>query len=68
MPTWTFGVFPQGISPQGIGAIGMLLNFAITLALAPLFPAPPQYVQDMVDAVREPEGEGPPVALEGLEA
>lgn len=63
MTPWTFGIFPQGISPQGIGALGMLVNFAITLALTPLFPAPRQSVQEMVDAVREPEGEGPAVVL-----
>ena len=65
MPRWTFGVFPSGISPEGIGAIGMLLNFAVTLALTPLFPAPRAQVQDMVDAVREPEGEGPALEMEG---
>jgi cation/acetate symporter len=64
MPPWTFGVFPRGVSPQGIGAIGMLLNFGVTLALTPLFPPPSQKVQDMVDAVREPEGGGPALELE----
>ena len=64
MSPWSFGLFKNGVSPQGIGAIGMLLNFAVTLALTPLFPAPSEKVQDMVDAVREPEGEGPAMEIE----
>jgi cation/acetate symporter len=64
MSPWTFGLFASGVSPQGIGAIGMLLNFAVTLALAPLFAAPSAKVQEMVDAVREPEGEGPALEIE----
>jgi cation/acetate symporter len=64
MTPWNFGVFPSGISPQGIGAIGMLVNFAVTAALTPLFPPPSQQVQDMIDSVREPEGTGPALELE----
>jgi cation/acetate symporter len=64
MPPWTFGIFEHGISPQGFGAIGMLLNFAVTLALTPLFPAPSEEIQEMIDAVREPEGVGPALAME----
>ncbi len=56
---WCFG-----IGPQGIGTVGMALNFIVTLALTPLFPPPSQKIQDMVDAVREPEGVGPAVAIE----
>ncbi len=59
MPHWCFG-----IGPQGIGSVGMLLNFAVTLALTPLFPAPSEEVQRMVDAIREPEGVGPAVRIE----
>jgi cation/acetate symporter len=40
MPNWCFG-----IGPQGIGTIGMLLNFAVTLALTPIFPPPSETVQ-----------------------
>ena len=59
MPNWCFG-----IGPQGIGTVGMLLNFAITLALTPFFPPPSAEVQRMVDAIREPEGVGPAVDIE----
>jgi cation/acetate symporter len=59
MPNWCFG-----IGPQGIGSVGMLLNFAMTLALTPFFPPPSAQVQRMVDAIREPEGVGPAVRIE----
>jgi cation/acetate symporter len=55
MAPWTFGVFERGISPQGIGVVGALLNFAVTLALTPWCAAPGAASQDMVDLVREPE-------------
>jgi cation/acetate symporter len=64
MQPWTFGIFNRGINPQGIGVMGMLLNFAVTLVLTPLFPPPSQAVRDMVDSVREPEGEGPATFIE----
>jgi cation/acetate symporter len=59
MPNWCFG-----IGPQGIGTIGMLLNFAVTLTLTPFFPPPSAEIQRMVDAIREPEGVGPAVDIE----
>ncbi|HMP77146.1 MAG TPA: cation acetate symporter [Kiritimatiellia bacterium] len=64
MPRWTLGLEGPGIDPQGVGAIGMLLNFVLTLGLTPLFPAPSAAVQAMVDAVHEPEGAGPAVVIE----
>jgi len=59
MSNWCFG-----IGPQGIGTVGMLLNFAVTLGLTPFFPAPSAKIQRMVDAIREPEGVGPAVDIE----
>ena len=63
MPYWLFG-----INAQGIGAVGMALNFAITIALTPLFPPPSPAVQQLVENIREPEDAGPgaetPAALE----
>jgi cation/acetate symporter len=43
-----------GISPEGIGSIGMLINFAVTIGVSALTPRPPQAVQDLVQRVREP--------------
>jgi cation/acetate symporter len=43
-----------GISPQGIGTLGMLLNFVVTLTISWLTPPPPQAVQELVEDVRTP--------------
>jgi cation/acetate symporter len=64
MEPWTFGIFERGINPQGIGVVGMLLNFGVTIALTPLFPPPSKESQAMVDSVREPEGFGPAARIE----
>jgi cation/acetate symporter len=48
-----------GISPEGIGTVGMLLNFAVALTVARLTPPPPAEVQRLVDAIRVPRGAGP---------
>jgi cation/acetate symporter len=52
----------QGISPQGIGTIGMLLNFAITISISLVTPPPPKEVIDLVESVRVPHGSGNPVS------
>ncbi|ACY18220.1 sodium:solute symporter family protein [Haliangium ochraceum] len=65
MEPWTFGgVFDVGISPQGIGSIGMLLNFLVTVGLTPLFPAPSAEVRALIESVREPEDETAAVVIE----
>ncbi|GAA5483372.1 sodium:solute symporter family protein [Haloferula sargassicola] len=43
-----------GISPEGIGMIGMLVNFAVTIAISLATPAPPEAVKDLVERVRLP--------------
>lgn len=43
-----------GISPEGIGTLGMLLNFAVSLSLGKYFPPPPDSVQKMVEDIRVP--------------
>jgi cation/acetate symporter len=55
-----FGVKPWffGISAEGIGTIGMLINFALTLIVSKFTPEPPQKVQDMVENIRYPRGVG----------
>ncbi len=64
MHPWTFGLFANGINPQGIGSVGMVLNFTVTLGLTPFCRGPSEAVKDMVDSVREPEGVGPAVDIE----
>lgn len=48
-----------GISPEGIGTAGMLLNFAVAIGIAALTPAPPEAIQNLVDDIRVPRGAGP---------
>ena len=47
-----------GISPEGIGSLGMLINFALAIIVCHLTPPPPQEVQDMVESIRIPRGAG----------
>jgi cation/acetate symporter len=53
-----------GIDAQGIGTVGMVLNFIVTLALTPLCKPPSEEVKQMIVAIREPEGETPAVDIE----
>ena len=43
-----------GISPQGIGAVGMVLNFSIAGLVSLVTPAPPRSVQELVEEIRLP--------------
>ncbi len=43
-----------GISPQGIGTLGMLLNFIVTLTVSACSAPPPAEVQRLVEEVRVP--------------
>jgi len=47
-----------GISPQGIGTVGMALNFALTWTVSRFTPEPPAQVQVLVDLIRVPRGAG----------
>lgn len=47
-----------GITAQGIGTIGMILNFVIAFVVSRMTEAPPQEIQDMVESVRIPRGAG----------
>ncbi|MEM9289632.1 MAG: sodium:solute symporter family protein [Pseudomonadota bacterium] len=47
-----------GISPEGIGAIGMVINFAVAYAVKAVTAAPPEKVQTMVEDIRIPAGAG----------
>ncbi len=49
MQPWFFGV-----SPEGIGTLGMLINFAVTLVVSRLTPPPPAEIQAMVEDLRSP--------------
>ena len=42
------------ISPEGIGTLGMLLNFAVALTVSRFTPAPPESIKALVDRIRAP--------------
>ncbi len=48
MPTWFFGV-----SAEGIGTLGMVINFIVTLIVSRLTPPPPE-IQALVEDLRSP--------------
>ncbi|ATC99462.1 sodium:solute symporter family protein [Pseudoalteromonas spongiae] len=48
---WLFG-----ISPEGIGMIGMLVNFAVAIAVQKVTTETPEEVQQMVEDIRNPKG------------
>jgi len=52
-----------GISPEGIGAVGMLLNFVVAGVVGRFTPPPPQEVQDLVEHIRVPSGASGPSAM-----
>lgn len=43
-----------GISPEGIGTMGMLLNFAVALSVSRFTPPPPEHIQHLVEDIRVP--------------
>ncbi len=43
-----------GISPEGIGALGALLNFAVAIGVSAATPAPPAEVRQLVERIRVP--------------
>jgi cation/acetate symporter len=47
-----------GITPEGIGTLGMLFNFVIALVVSRLTAAPPQKVQELTENIRFPRGAG----------
>nr|WP_010132187.1 sodium:solute symporter family protein [Microbulbifer agarilyticus] len=47
-----------GISPEGIGTLGMMLNFAVAIGVAKFTRKIPADVQEMVESIRFPQGAG----------
>lgn len=43
-----------GISPEGIGTLGMVINFVVSFAVSKLTPAPSQEVVELVENIRKP--------------
>ena len=55
---WLFG-----ISPEGIGTIGMLLNFIVAIVVSRLTAPPPAEIQELVESIRVPRGAGSAVHI-----
>jgi cation/acetate symporter len=47
-----------GISAEGIGIVGMVLNLVTALVVSRLTPPPPTHIQAIVDSIRIPRGAG----------
>ncbi|QLC72696.1 cation acetate symporter [Pseudomonas sp. LPB0260] len=47
-----------GISPEGIGTLGMLFNFAVSLVVSKVTAAPPDHIQHIIEDIRIPRGAG----------
>jgi len=43
-----------GISPEGIGTLGMLINLVVTFTVSRFTPSPPEHIQQLVDDIRVP--------------
>jgi cation/acetate symporter len=43
-----------GVSPEGIGFIGMLINFIVAIFISRFYPNPPQEVSQMIEMIRQP--------------
>lgn len=47
-----------GISPEGIGTLGMILNFIASVSVASVTKAPPEHIQHLIEDIRVPRGAG----------
>ena len=53
LENWWFG-----ISPEGIGTLGMVFNFIVAILVSRVTTAPPEKIKDMVDDLRIPRSGG----------
>ena len=44
----------MGVSPEGIGFIGMLINFAVAYTVSSFTKKPPEKIDEMVESIRQP--------------
>ncbi|GGH72927.1 MAG: cation acetate symporter [Bacteroidetes bacterium] len=47
-----------GISPEGFGTVGMIINFVVSITVSRFTPPPPADVQELVEDIRIPSGAG----------
>ena len=48
--------FWWGIAPEGIGTLGMLINFVVALGVSRFTASPPKEVQELTEQIRTPRG------------
>jgi cation/acetate symporter len=51
-----------GISPEGIGAVGALVNVSVAAVVARFTPPPPAEIQALLESIRIPRGAGASIA------
>lgn len=47
-----------GVSPEGFGTFGMLINFGVSLVIMQFTPPPPDEIQVLIEDIRVPRGSG----------
>ncbi|PZP22165.1 MULTISPECIES: sodium:solute symporter family protein [Pseudomonas] len=57
-PTATAADWWFGISPEGIGTLGMIFNFIVALAVSRMTAPPPEDIQHLIEDIRVPRGAG----------
>lgn len=57
-PTATAEDWWFGISPEGIGTLGMIFNFAVAFIVSRFTAPPPEEIQHLVEDIRVPRGAG----------
>jgi cation/acetate symporter len=45
-----------GITPEGIGFVGMIINFVVAFVVSAFTPRPPQHIVEMVESIHIPNG------------
>lgn len=55
---WSEERYLFGISPEGIGAVGMFVNLLVTVVVSRVTPPPPERIQHLVEDIRIPLGAG----------
>jgi len=55
--------FWWGISPEGIGTLGMFINFIVAISVSRFTASPPKEVQELTERIRTPRGSETPDAI-----
>lgn len=48
----------MGISPEGIGVVGMLINFVVAYVVMKMTAPCPEHIQHLVESILYPRGAG----------